>query len=192
MEEHELKYMLDENGYGECLDALRQICGAEGRERLLINYYFDTPDLALHNDGITLRVRQCGGKLQGQVKRHDKGISANSKESYFDVNELPAAILFEGKTAKLLGSLVTKRTVFEHDGMEIDIDQVHYLGRSDHELEIEFPAGEEAVAAALATSLGVKFLPRRGGKYSRFLKALKKLGGKVLPFAEAGSVTGEL
>ncbi|MBO4326220.1 MAG: CYTH domain-containing protein [Clostridia bacterium] len=174
MDEHELKYMIDGEGYGKCIEALRRICGTCGDEKLLINYYYDTPDRALHKDGITLRVRQCGAEVQGQIKRHDKGLSTDSRESYFEVGELPSVIRFEGRKAKLLGSLVTKRTVFEHDGMEIDIDHVFYLGKSDHELEIEFPEGEEQAAAAFAASLGVSFLTRRGGKYSRFLKALKQ------------------
>ena len=188
MNEHELKYMLDGAGYDACIKALCDKCKECGTERLIINYYYDTAARALHKEGITLRIRQIGDRLQGQIKRHDKGASADSNESYFEVSELPSAIRFEGRKAKLLGALVNKRTVFKADGMEFDLDAVSYLGNSDYELEIEFAEGKEAEAHAAAISLGVAFLPKRGGKFSRFLKALARIEDSVL---DAGTVSGE-
>ena len=176
MTEHELKYMIDgEQAFDRCRKALEEMCGACSI-RLQTNYYYDTPGWELHKAGVTLRVRQNRGRLQGQVKRHDRGLSANSEESYFSVAELPKYLIFEGKKAKLLGALTTQRYCFEWRGCEIDLDANHYLGSTDYELEIEYPDGGIAAATEISASLAasVLLIPGRGGKYSRFLKALKK------------------
>ncbi len=192
MDEHELKFMIDRDGYEKCLYALSRLCTFSGRERLIVNYYYDTPDLSLHDSGITLRVRQCGSELQGQVKRHDKGASTDSSESYFEVVGLPRFIRFEKKKVELLGSLTTVRTSFEIDGMKAEVDRTFYLGKTDYELEIEFPEGEEERARSLAASLEVPFLAKRGGKCSRFLKALRQLKERDVLRAEPGVSDSEL
>ena len=193
MNEHELKFRLDRAGYDACMKALSGRSGECGTECLMINYYYDTPGRLLHKEGVTLRIRQIGEKLQGQVKRHDKGKSADSREEYFEVGELPSAIRFEGRKAKMLGALVNKRTVFKADGLEFDLDAVSYLGNSDYELEIEFQAGKEAEALKAAEALGVDFLPKRGGKFSRFLKALARIEeGSILIPGEINAEAEEL
>ncbi len=176
MTELELKYMIDgEEAFERCLDALKKLCGP-GSVRLQTNYYYDTPKRELHKAGVTLRIRQNRGRMQGQVKRHDGGRSGKSEESYFLVSELPKYLLFEGKKAKLLGSLTTQRHCFDWHGCEIDLDANHYLGNTDYELEIEYPAGDVGMAAEIAAMLSdsVVLTASRGGKYSRFLKALKR------------------
>ncbi len=175
MTEREIKYMIDgEDEFARCLGVLEDMCGS-GCVRLQTNYYYDTSRRELHKAGVTLRVRQNKGLLQGQIKRHDKGISAKSEESYFSVARLPSFIEFEGKKAKMLGSLTTQRHYFEWNGCEIDLDANHYLGNTDYELEIEYPAGGSGAATAIAAMLSesIKLTPSRGGKYSRFLNALK-------------------
>lgn len=193
MTERELKFMIDgEEAFGRCLSALRELCG-NGVVRLQTNYYYDTPKRDLHKAGITLRIRQNGERLQGQIKRHDNGLSSKSEESYFLVSELPKYLEFEGKKAKLLGSLTTQRHCFEWRGCEIDLDANHYLGNNDFELEIEYPEGGFDVASGIAKMLSasVNLASGRGGKYSRFLRALKRCAGQSLD-VEAVNPDGEL
>lgn len=199
MTEREIKYMTDREGYEKCIAALEASC-LKSFGRVQINYYYDTDGRSLHKKGITLRVRQCAGVLQGQIKRHDKGKTKNAEESYFAVEKLPKTIIFEGNSVKLLGSLVTERTEFiikengDRIGLKADIDANHYLGNTDYEIEIEFPDGSESRAEEFAASLGIAFLPPAGGKYSRFLKALKSSKKLTLEIKEneAGSGTIEL
>ncbi len=173
MIEYELKYMLDADAYDACLDKLTAAFGKPA-ERTQINYYYDTPDLALHKAGTTLRIRQNGERIQGQIKRHSKGGSNDSRESFFAIDAMPCHMEFRGTRVKLLGSLMTVRRVFTAGGMEIDLDLNYYLGNVDRELEIEFQNGCETKAKEFADSLGIRLGEVKGGKYSRFLKALKK------------------
>ena len=179
MTERELKYMIDGGeAFALCLSKIEALCGA-GSVRLQTKYYYDTPKRELHKAGVTLRVRQNHGRMQGQIKRHDRGLTGNSEESYFSVSELPKNIMFEGKKAKMLGSLTTQRHCFEWRGCEIDVDANQYLGNTDYELEIEYPAGDRAAATEFATYLCslIPMTPSRGGKYSRFLSALRRCSG---------------
>ena len=194
MTEREIKFMIDGNGYLKAKAALEGAC-LDGRalfkgERVQVNYYYDTSDRALHREGITLRIRQSGGRLQGQIKTHDKGRTGNSEEYYFSVDTLPEKLVFRGRNVKLRGSLVTLRAEYQAEGREagtkftVDLDHDFYLGNEDYELEIEYPDGAEAEARAFAASLGVDFLNVKGGKYSRFLKALKRSSGASAELAE--------
>ena len=204
MTEHELKFMTDRGGYEAAINILLDMCkggkAVRVRDRIQVNYYYDTPDRDLHKSGVTLRIRQSGGVLQGQIKRHSKGLTNKSEESYFAVDQLPSVILFEGEKAKLLGSLVTRRTEFAVESGEngksgekliADIDANYYLGREDYELEIEYPEGSEGTARKLACSLGAAFMSGKSGKYSRFLKALKDSKKAVVDCGEIETDSGE-
>jgi len=174
MIERELKFALDSEKYESVRKLLRERCG-EGRQQVQCNYYYDTRERELAAKGVTLRIRQKGDRLQGQIKRHNFGGSAVSREEYFPVDKLPAKLKFEGHTAKLLGSLTTLREKYSGEGWEADLDLSYYLGQCDRELEIEFSEDAGGAAVQLAETLGLDLVNdrARGGKYTRFLKALE-------------------
>ena len=176
MIERELKFALDRDKYETVRRLLCERCG-EGRRQVQCNYYYDTDKRELAARGITLRIRQKGSALQGQIKYHRFGGSHESREEYFQVEKLPAVLRFQGLEAGLLGSLMTVREKFAGRGWEADLDVSYYLGRSDCELEIEY--SQEGADAAIKTAedlgLDLKADRSKGGKYTRFLKALDGL-----------------
>lgn len=175
MLELEYKFLLSEEKFLSLINNLPEEIqkGAE-KPYIQVNYYFDTPDYAAHKEGVTVRIRQKNGRLQGQIKRHDKGKSIKSEEEYFTAEELPDHIDFEGKMLVYLGNLTCRRSSFVCDGYQLDFDESFYLGKQDYELEIEFEDGNEEKVRKLIQELGLEVGGKRTGKFSRFRKARDK------------------
>ena len=69
MTELEYKAMLSEESFAVLLEnSLRRY----GKSQVILqtNYYYDDMNLSLNRRGITVRVRQIGGKNILQIKRH--------------------------------------------------------------------------------------------------------------------------
>lgn len=159
-------------------------------EAVQTNYYYDTADFVLNRTGRTLRIRQSGGRLllQHKLRRVAAGGVVCSEET-----ESPAAAIpremdgapYGVSRLELLGSLQTRRFRFVPlPGVQVDLDQNVYLGRTDYEIEIEFQG--EAPAGLLALCPVRLPLPGQGlGKYSRFLAQYKK-GHHYTSYPNAG------
>lgn len=179
MLELEYKFLITKEQFDSLMDNLPpEIKSRAAEPYIQINYYYDTPDYAAHKAGLTVRVRQKNGTLQGQVKRHDKGKTVKSVEEYFDVESLPEHVEIDGMTLGYLGNLVCRRSSYICDGYQLDFDETFYLGKQDYELEIEFEDGNEDRVIELIERLGLVTAEKRTGKFSRFEEERKKFLNK--------------
>lgn len=170
--EHELKFLLSEDRF----EAVRKQADVLLPEASLcsvtqVNYYYDTPELALHKQGITLRIREINGCFRGEIKRHDFGKSHDSREESFEVVGLPEILTVDGIEASPLGALETVRESLILPEFRLDFDTSTYWGRRDYELEIEFQEGSYDAVLALVSRLDLGDVGKMPGKYSRFLSA---------------------
>lgn len=171
--EHELKFLLTE----ERFEALRKQAESLLPEACLcavtqVNHYYDTTDLFLHKQGITLRIREIDGRYRGEIKRHNFGGSHDSREESFEADGLPTALTVDGAEAMPLGRLETVRESLIVPGrFRLDFDVSTYWGRRDYELEIEFQEEALPEVLELVSRLGLEGVGKMPGKYSRFLSA---------------------
>ncbi len=108
--ERELKFLLAEDRFEEVREQVKSLLPeASFCVITQVNHYYDTPDLTLYKQGITLRIREIAGQFHGEVKRHNFGKSHHSQEESFDVDGLPAVLTMEGVEASCLGQLETIR-----------------------------------------------------------------------------------
>ena len=113
------------------------------------NYYYDTENLSLNRAGITFRIREIEDVLTVTVKRHRINDKECSDEISYPVLEITHSINFEDKKLKLMGVLVSERSILLHNGnLECTVDKNIYLGQVDYELEIEF-LPEKAIEAEI-------------------------------------------
>ncbi len=170
--EHELKFLLSEDRFEELRKQAKSLLPEASLCVVTqVNHYYDTSDLALHTQGITLRIREIEGRLQGEIKRHNFGKSHDSKEERFAVEGLPQVLTVDGVEASLLGSLETVRESLILPDFRLDFDISTYWGRRDYELEIEFREGALPKVLELVSHLGLEDAGKMPGKYSRFLSA---------------------
>ena len=144
-----------------------------------VNTYFDTESLYLAKRHITLRVRQKNGRLEQQYKFGQKkqGDLRVATEYNIQIDHMPDRILSdglptcdEGLVFSPLGALTTKRTDFLLEGALVSLDENHYFGYTDYEIEVESAA--DAPLPALVLSAGVDFSKPVAGKFHRFLVRL--------------------
>ncbi len=173
--ERELKFILFEARFKAIWDlAVQLLPAAEHTAITQVNHYYDTPDLKLHKQGITCRIRQKGAQLQGQLKRHDFGQSVCSQEETFYADDIPRKMTAVGEQVAYLGQLTTKRESLICDGFRLDFDTNHYFNRRDYELEIEYEESALPEVTALVQALGLSGAGKMPGKFSRFLLAYKE------------------
>ena len=119
---------------------------------LQINHYYDTPDLSMHQHGVTFRIREKGGKFVATIKEHRLGGYSveNSKEVWdqWDTSHFGCRFL------TYVGALATERTIlFKDDCCEIVLDKNRYLGKTDYELEIEYRSDKKDRATELLRAI---------------------------------------
>ncbi|MDR2515682.1 MAG: CYTH domain-containing protein [Christensenellaceae bacterium] len=185
--ERELKTMLCEAEFFALCRRLTALFG-EPAAYGQTNHYFDTEDFLLLGRGDSLRARQKGGALRAEYKLFagmERG-ARDSLEFSWPLGELPEEIIlnrgalglpqgvFPGPY-RLLGALHTFRRDFAAKGLLLSLDESHYLGQTDFELEIESPSADAALT--LLGTLGIPYLPPNAGKYGRFLAALRAARG---------------
>jgi uncharacterized protein YjbK len=186
MLEREIKQLLDKKTYNDLLDA-GILTAFEQSKQLQINYYYDTEEALLHRGGTTLRIRQKDAELKLELKYtvEDKQAYKVKREISKPVSRLPAHIdlaesfrelSLQGNT-RLIHSLVTERIGFQAGGgITVDLDKSSYLGKTDYELEIEFPEGGEEEAHRIYKLLLPSSEARSAeGKNSRFFTAYFEL-----------------
>lgn len=155
------------------------------------NHYFDTKDMTLKQHTSALRIREKDDTYtltlkqpqpHGVLETHDN-LAFSEYQAWIQGNPIAkphnASLLTDMgiQTADLIhyGSLETRRHAFFQGGMEIVLDESHYLGKHDFELELEAETYESGLAAfenLLEQYNIVKQKPIT--KIKRFFDALKK------------------
>ena len=114
-----------------------------------INYYFDTDDFTMNQQGTTCRIRLKDGKYKATMKKHYPNTN-QSTETEMEIHTGLDNNAFTDMGLKLQGELITKRCIVMKDAScEVVLDKNEYLGHSDYELEIEYSEGHEKDAQAI-------------------------------------------
>ena len=153
------------------------------------NHYYLGENNALKNHGITMRIREIDSVCKLQIKTHKNGGSPLQicEETEFDVNGVVPFFTAEetkkytgiASNSRLIGSATTKRhSLMWNDHTEICLDHTTYLGTEDYEIEVEFMGECPQILLDELKELGVEFIEKSVGKYSRFIKKLKELSQK--------------
>jgi uncharacterized protein YjbK len=151
------------------------------------NYYFDTPDFQLKTHESALRIRMKNHSyvltLKQQYKEHilethqslDKEMFAsilnNQKLPDGEVTDVLKKLHIHVSKIQHLGELTTHRVEFPYEGGLLVLDENHYLGKIDYELEYEstdYKRGEKIFLDLLQS----KNIPKREtkSKIHRFFK----------------------
>lgn len=151
MIEYEKKRMLTPEDYFALCELFR---GLPFSETLQTNYYYDTPDGHMRYNDITVRIRQNGGMTVGTVKKHNKN-GINTETVFSEGSDIiPEYLTYDGLTLEKLGSLTTcRRTYVLYERFGIMLDKNHYLGKTDLELELEYPPDAEKQADGILLCL---------------------------------------
>ncbi len=142
------------------------------------NYYYDTDDRAFQKKNTTIRIREKNGQYLGTVKTHSEDESDCSIEESFRIQNVPESLEYEGTLLTMRGDLLTERFETElKDRVFLVLDRNRYLGKTDYELELEYPPQryEEAgiVMRLIETILNRhEPLERSASKSSRFFQRL--------------------
>lgn len=187
MIENEFKILINQDFYKQLKKEMDRHPSFQKSNFVQINYYYDTKELILDKNNITLRIRQVEDALKLQIKRKQciAGFICTSQEKESEINQIPSTILLselpfdfhvsKEQSASILGSLVTDRTCFvdKSSSLVIMIDKNYYWGKLDFELEIEFSDSQKENAETLFHKLvPANTFAQAKGKRSRFLRAM--------------------
>lgn len=117
------------------------------------NHYFETDDFALKEANAALRIRDMSGayvvtlkqaKTDHVLETHDT-ITAEEFSDWVDdkiiyppaINKALTKLNIHAADLHYAGALTTKRYTFEKDKVHYCLDESHYAGIRDYELEIE-------------------------------------------------------
>lgn len=118
------------------------------------NYYYDTDDYKMNNQGITCRIREIKGRFVATIKDHICKDSEFSVENTRSVSCATDDSFFRSLGIKLQGSLVTERTVISSNmGVIAVVDKNMYLDMTDYELEVEYYTNREGLADKMLSEL---------------------------------------
>ena len=156
------------------------------------NQYFDTDNLDLRENHITLRIRiipHCSAVLTMKYKAEDGDVEISQTLSYFQHQHLLRKSHFpKGPVVtklKSLGlplsdikyqcSLVTKRMQIDKEGYNYCLDQNDYNGVRDYNFEVEAESQAEAKKLLVEFAMKYNFEVEKGpGKSTRALLSIKK------------------
>lgn len=169
MKEQEYKFLVSKGTLDHLIkETAKTYFVLDSHKRIQINYYYDTDDLKLLKQNVTLRARQTEYGLKLEEKSHSGSDLTVSIENEYTMEQLSEKIDHHGCECKLKGVLVTERTEFILDeGLKIDFDKNYYLGICDCEIEIEFSENKKEQAKMLCKDLGL-MNANTNSKYSRF------------------------
>lgn len=152
-----------------------------------INYYFDTPTLAIRNAKCGLRVREKNNELELTLKVDQKEgkleINQNISTLFRVGKEFPDGEVknyiennlgIETKDINILGKLVTNRLDIRYMSALISIDESLYNGTRDYEIEIEDESMELAKIhlQKFLEENNIEYKKSPGSKLRRFLATL--------------------
>lgn len=173
MLEHEYKYLVSKAAFAQQMEMIRSLYGAPEGTALQRNHYYDTMDLALHRQGVTLRIREKGREktLQRKLIKSQEAGLRTAEETEWSVTDIPevldsAAFGLQYGKLRRLGALETLRTSFRiNSATRVEFDRSRYFDVVDYEVEIEIA---QAVPQQLF-SIFQSCASSQEGKYSRFL-----------------------
>ena len=181
MLEREMKFLVKKDRFYVLLEQAKQAYpDIQPKEIDQTNYYYDTEDLQLFKQHITLRVRRKNGKYAIEKKEVQsyEGQVRRATESKYPVAALPesinaAEVGLDGESVyHLLGQLDTHRIRFTlPDGTNIDFDVSKYFHAVDYEVEIEL--GENPPTSLIQEVSAYIKGNNAVGKLERFITALK-------------------
>lgn len=189
MNELEFKYILTRHQYRRLRAFIETYFKYQCKRIKQINYYYDTEDKYYFRNDSTVRIREKSGSLLGTVKIHSMEDPYRSEEIPFTMECVPLRFIYQGTVLKYMGKLMTYRYMIPiTEGITLFLDENHYLGKVDYELEIEY--GEKTyveawkTAVLLTTFLGRYYDPNQCFKPSiskskRFFHRLWKHAGGV-------------
>ena len=183
MRETEIKSIIDEDTY-ERVDKAFTWESVKEQEN---HYYTDAASL-LREKRVMVRVRVVDdtAKIQVKVHKNDNSPLQICEENEFETDGAPETI--DADTAKKItgmdvgelrrmGSSVTLRKTFTHNGSELCLDKTEYFQKTDYEVEMEYSDKMSAELLMKLNSLGVMFDKKSVGKFSRFLDEYLKNRG---------------
>lgn len=153
------------------------------------NYYIDNDESLLKKEGISLRIRQKAGNLQVTLKTPlsqgllEKNEDLSEKEFHefengtFPENDLKRFLTMldiDPSSLKIITSLTTRRIDIKyHEGL-LSIDENHYSGLTDYEVELEYNNERDAerLLVELLEEKGIKYTLSKKTKVSRALAAV--------------------
>lgn len=150
------------------------------------NIYIDSPDRILHQNKLSLRIREKDNKHEMTLKtklnegRLEQNIYISNdqfedfKKGIFPENAIKNAILDKGidlNSLGIIGSLTTKRVDAPYKGGFLSIDMNTYGNNVDYEIELEHSSMEDAVRhlKGLLEENGIEFKENHVTKTSRAL-----------------------
>lgn len=194
--EEELKLMLNENAYNK----LKALSGNFECDTVVqVNYYFDTGDFLLKNNGLTLRVREKDKKyvLNLKVKNStgyaeyrssseykvkiDRNTYAKIKNSaavigeYDEISNIIKERLGTYPQIECVGLLTTERIKFKPiEGINnLILDKNEYLDCIDMELEYEMNNENEiSIILDWLNEHNIEYSKSQNGKYERFVNRI--------------------
>ncbi|WP_417761471.1 inorganic triphosphatase [Shewanella sp.] len=203
-QEIELKLMLDPEQVPSLKAAINQLAGTyEGQEKLLVNRYFDTPELALRKLEMGLRVRGCNGALEQTIKTAGQVIGGLHSRPEYNVaiqGEQPQLALFPAEIwpahtdiAQLQQALTClfstdfQRTTWliqrQDAEVEVAFDHGNISAAGDRtaicEVEFELFNGQPAALLTLAMQVA-RAVPVRLGKASKAQRGYRLAGQQAL------------
>lgn len=156
------------------------------------NYYIDTPDGTLRTEGMALRVREKSGLYettlksplsQGLLEKNcawtKKTFEEFQKGGSFpdgDIKRFLTMLDIDVSALKIKTSLSTKRIDVPYEGGKLSIDENHYSGHIDYEVELEYnnEAEAESLLKGLLEKNGIPFVINKKAKVARALDAMVK------------------
>ncbi len=149
------------------------------KEKVQVNYYFDTEDNYYNSIGQTIRVRQIENELKLQIKKHRNNCENYniSDEKTLKLETFPTILHNEhlNSAVYLKGSLVTIRAEFPlGKSSKICFDNNLYLGICDFEIEIEFSQEDIAIVNGFINENGL-VTGKNMSKSERFFERLESV-----------------
>jgi len=153
------------------------------------NYYIDNDESLLKKEGIALRIREKENTLQMTLKTPlSQGLLEKNetlkpaefeafKKGIFPANDLKRFLTMldvNVSTLTIITSLTTKRLDIQYEGGLLSIDENHYSGHIDYEVELEYnnEADAERLLEELLTKNGIPFALNKKTKVARALAAV--------------------
>ena len=172
MIEKEYKFFVDKDKFGEVAEHAGQNL-KQKKDVIQTNHYFDTPELSLHKQNITLRVRQIDDKYVFQKKTHGaaSGSLLTSAEEERPINELPDRLKLDGHTYALQGGMTTHRKSYVLSNVsQLDLDENLYSGVVDYEIEIETDDPDDTALLDFISRFRLDDYPPNKNKAARFFE----------------------
>lgn len=186
MQETEYKFLVDKKKFYEILELVKSFYPeSQAKEKVQINYYYDTDDEYLLSRHTTLRIRQTEDDLKLELKESQLLTGddfSTCTETSRKIDSLKSDITLEsGKFAwipfTLQGNLVTRRySIKPCESLSIDFDVNYYLGKCDYEIEMEFTESGKKGTKLLVEKLELlEYKNKTGGKARRFFLAKSEI-----------------